>query len=118
MKSETKYVANKPLSTHLRASKTKVTTTIYDYVALVLLLPLAITIYLFLNHFTTIPALLLPAALFEYVGLVFLIATPSQHLTTVGIIFELTGITIFGLFHDFADLRMCPSSLIIIIFLL
>jgi hypothetical protein len=97
----------KSLSTHLRTSKIKMTTTTYEYVALVVLLPSAITIYLFLNYFTPVP----PFVLFVFVGLAFLITTPSQYLTTVGIIFELTGITIFGLVYDFADLRTCPSPL-------
>jgi sugar phosphate permease len=101
----------KPQSTDLRTSKIKMAPTTYEYFALVVLLPLATTSYLYLNHFTTVPgpALFLPIILFVFFGLAFLVTNPSQYLTAISIVFELTGITIFGLFYDFADLRKCPS---------
>ncbi len=115
MKSETQYTLYKFLPVHSQMLKSNMATTIYEYVSLVILCPLALMIYLLLNYFwpdTAVPALALPVTLFLFLGLTFLFITPRQYLTTVGLTLELTGVTVFGLLKDVAELRKCPSPLL------
>ena len=115
MKAETQSTLYKPLPIHLQMSKFNMATpTFYEYLTLVVVWPLALTIYLLLKYTWpsgAIPALLSPLVLFLFLGLVFLVNTPRHYLTAIGLTIELTAVTLFGLLQDIADLRKCLSPI-------
>jgi hypothetical protein len=89
-------------------------TTLWNFVDYVLLfvIPVAVTTYEWLDikveYLTRARAVVvLPLGLLIFVAMVFLVYIPHQYLTTIGLAFELSVVTVMAVVNDYPGIHEC-----------